>query len=305
MKKQIIKCMLIAMTFGMIASMNAMAENENNEADTGSGETAVNSSIIVDRADNVSIMSDNAMQAGITAVQMSIQVSPANEDDNIERVEFQFADPDNINITDYRYHEDTGLLNIYAADSQSLFQQSNALSLGSVHALNDEGKEVDVQIEVSADSLSMSAKNEKVSVTSTYNNAKKELGEHYMDIFVTHPVDYMITIPDSNDAIEPEDELVVKVDNALLKFGQSLDISVTSENEWKLKDKDHPENPEAVSYQLGLGYEKLALNRKTEDILSVNSGRPCDKAVLTVLDVGEARTAGTFEDTLTFNIYLN
>lgn len=303
MKKQIIKCMLIATTFGMIASMNTMAEN--NEADAGSGENAVNSSIIVDRADNVSIMSDNAMQAGINAVQMSIQVTPANEDDNIQKVEFRFADPDNINITDYRYHEDTGVLNIYAADPQPLFQQSNALSLGSVRALNDEGEEVDVQIEVSENSLSMSSNDEKVDVTSTYNNVKKELGEHYMDIFVTHPVDYMVTIPDSKDGIEPEDELVVKVDDVLLKFGQSLDISVTSENEWKLKDKDHPENPEAVSYQLGLGYEKLALNRKTEDILSVNNGRPCDNVVLTVLDVGEARTAGTFEDTLTFNVNLN
>lgn len=299
MKKQLIKCMLIAITLGMIASINAMADDENTSADT---EFRSNSSIITDRSDNVSLMSDNAMQEGITAVSMSLSVKPTDETDAIEEVVFDFEDSNDAKIAEYRYHEDTGQLNIYMADAQPLFRNSNAIKLGSVVATDAGGNNIDIDITVPENSLSMLSKDELVTTDPKFDNRNMPLGTDYMEIQKVYPTSYLITIPDGSDAIAVGKKFTIKADNVLIEHGQMLEVSVSSEHKWNLRDRNNPENPEKIRYIMGFGDDNTEIENKSETILSVTDGRTADSVELTVLDVKTPNTAGTFADTLTFGI---
>lgn len=297
MKKQLIKCMLIAMTFGMLASMNTIAADANTDPQEVSGST-----IIIDRADNVAIKTENAAQEGITAVRMSLNVEPKNETDTVEEVAFEFSESNDIKIADYRYHEETGQLNIYMADSKPLFRTSNSLKLGSVTALDAEGNEVAVNIAAPENALSMHSQNGVTTENPACENENTLLVGDYMDVTMTCPTDYQIIIPDSNNEVSEGDKLTVAVDGVLLEYDQTLEVSVTSKNTWKLKDKNNPENPEEVIYQVGFGDEQTRIENKTENILTVDGGRNAGSVDLTVIEVNTPDTAGTFEDTLTFGI---
>lgn len=299
MKKQLIKCMLIAVALGMVASINANADDENINAGT---ESKSDSSIVIDRSDNVSLMSDNAAQEGITAVSMSLNVKPTDETDTIEDIVFDFADSDDVKIAEYRYHEDTGQLNIYMADAKPLFRNSNAMKLGSVVAADAEGNSVDIDITVPENSLSMLSKDELTTTDPKFDNRNIPLGTDYMEIQKVYPTSYLITIPDGSDAISAGDKFTIKADNVLIEHSQMLEVSVSSENDWNLRDRNNPENPEEIHYVMGFGDDNTEIENKSETVLSVTDGRTADSVELTVLDVKTPRTAGTFADTLTFSI---
>lgn len=299
MKKQLIKCMLIAVALGMVASINANADDENINAGT---ESKSDSSIVIDRSDNVSLMSDNAAQEGITAVSMSLNVKPTDETDTIEDIVFDFADSDDVKIAEYRYHEDTGQLNIYMADAKPLFRNSNAMTLGSVVAADAEGNSVDIDITVPENSLSMLSKDELTTTDPKFDNRNIPLGTDYMEIQKVYPTSYLITIPDGSDAISAGEKFIIKADNVLIEHGQMLEVSVSSENDWNLRDRNNPENPEEIRYVMGFGDDNTEIENKSETVLSVTDGRTADSVELTVLDVKTPRTAGTFADTLTFSI---
>lgn len=299
MKKQLIKCMLVAVALGMVASINANADDENINAGT---ESKSDSSIVIDRSDNVSLMSDNAAQEGITAVSMSLNVKPTNETDTIEDIVFDFADSDDVKIAEYRYHEDTGQLNIYMADAKPLFRNSNAMTLGSVVAADAEGNSVDIDITVPENSLSMLSKDELTTTDPKFDNRNIPLGTDYMEIQKVYPTSYLITIPDGSDAISVGEKFTIKADNVLIEHSQMLEVSVSSENDWNLRDRNNPENPEEIHYVMGFGDDNTEIENKSETVLSVTDGRTADSVELTVLDVKTPRTAGTFADTLTFSI---
>lgn len=299
MKKQLIKCMLIAMALGMTAAMNAAAADENTEANS---EPQANSSIIIDRSDNVTLMSDNAAQEGITAVSMSLNVKPTNESDDIAKLEFDFAESNEAKIAEYRYHEDTGQLNIYMADASPLFKNSNAIKLGSVAATDTNGENIDIDITAPENSLTMLSKGGIAKTAPKFDNRNIPVGTDYMEISKTYPASYLITIPDGSDEIAVGAEFTIKADNVLIEHGQMLDVSVSSGNNWNLKDRNNPDNPAKVPYKIGFGDDKTEIENKTERILSVTNGRTSDSTTLTVLDVKTPETAGTFEDILTFGI---
>lgn len=299
MKKQLIKCMLVAVALGMVASINANADDENINAGT---ESKSDSSIVIDRSDNVSLMSDNAAQEGITAVSMSLNVKPTDETDTIEDIIFDFADSDDVKIAEYRYHEDTGQLNIYMADAKPLFRNSNAMTLGSVVAADAEGNSVDIDITVPENSLSMLSKDELTTTDPKFDNRNIPLGTDYMEIQKVYPTSYLITIPDGSDAISVGEKFTIKADNVLIEHSQMLEVSVSSENDWNLRDRNNPENPEEIHYVMGFGDDNTEIENKSETVLSVTDGRTADSVELTVLDVKTPRTAGTFADTLTFSI---
>lgn len=299
MKKQLIKCLLIAMTFGMIASVNAVADGENGSIDTNT-DAQSNSSITIDRSDHVSLMSEHAAQEGITAVSMSLQVAPVSEAAVIEDVTFDFADSNTARIAEYRYHEDTGQLNIYMADAQPLFRNSNAMKVGSVAAVDAEGNAVDVDITVPENSLSMLSKDALATITPKVDNRSIPVGTNYMEVQRVYPTSYLITIPDGSDAVAAGEKFVIKADDVLIEHGQMLEVSVSSEHGWNLKDRNHPENPEEVGYVMAFGDDNTVIENKCETILSVTDGRTADSVALTVLNVGTPNTAGIFTDTLTF-----
>lgn len=299
MKKRLIKCMLIAITLGMVASINANADDENTNA---ANESQSGSSIIIDRSDNVLLRSDNAAQEGITAVSMSLNVKPTDETDTVKDIVFDFADSNDAKIAEYRYHEDTGQLNIYMADSNPLFKNTNSMKIGSVVATNTDGNNVDIDITVPENSLSMLSKNELTTTNPKLDNRNLPLDTDYMEIQKVYPSSYLITIPDGSDSIAVGEKFTIKAENVLIEHGQMLEVSVSSENKWNLRDRNNPENPEEVRYVMGFGDDNTEIENKSETILSVTDGRTADNVELIVLDVKTPATAGTFTDILTFGV---
>lgn len=295
MKKHFIKFMFVAVAFGMVASLNVNAENENTES-------VSESSILIDRSDNVSLKAENAAQEGVTAVSMSLNVRPSDENDSVENVVFDFDESNNAKITEYRYHEDTGQLNVYMADANPIFRNSDTMSLGSVSAYDAEGNNVDVDITVPENSLSILSKNELATTSPNVKNKNTVFGNDYMDIQKVYPTSYLITIPDSSDEISEGDTFTVTAEDVLIEHGQMLNVSVSSENGWNLTDAKNPDNPEKVKYSMKFGYDDTEIKGKSETILSVTDGRTADSVELIVDNIETPKTAGTFSDTLTFDI---
>ena len=148
MKKQLIKSMLTALTFGMLVSLNAIAAEPENEAKS-------DSRIIIGESNHISLTSENAEQNGITALQLSLLVEPAAEAD----VSFDFNQENEVKVHDFRYHEDSKVLNIYIADEKPIFNDSNLMDIGSVSATNTDGNSIDVEITVIENSLKFVSKN--------------------------------------------------------------------------------------------------------------------------------------------------
>ena len=148
MKKQLIKSMLTALTFGMLVSLNAIAAEPENESES-------DSRIIIGESNHISLTSENAEQNGITALQLSLLVEPVAEAD----VSFDFNQENEVKVYDFRYHEDSKILNIYIADEKPIFNESNLMDIGSVSATNTDGNSVDVEITVIENSLKFVSQN--------------------------------------------------------------------------------------------------------------------------------------------------
>lgn len=108
---------------------------------------------------------------------------------------------------------------------------------------------------------------------------------------------YTITIPADTTELKENDEFKLSV-TTFLKFGDNLDISVSSKNEWKLKDTVRTNNNAPISYTMNNGEKDL--EEQTEKILTVPYTNKTDSVTLTVTEVANATYAGTYEDVLTF-----
>lgn len=156
MKKHLIKFMLTALMFGLMTSFSAMA-----------ADSEANSNITISEG-NISLMSENAEQDGITGIQLSLKV----ETDVDAEISFNFNPDflkedsdteDGVKVAEVRYHEDeeTGskIINIYIANSEPVFKGSNSLNLGAVSAIDTAGNNVEVKITVVKDSLKFVSQN--------------------------------------------------------------------------------------------------------------------------------------------------
>lgn len=313
MKKQLIKLMFTVLTFGMLASMNAMATG--NEAD---------SSIAIDTGNNVSITSENAEQDGITAIQVSLKVKPTEK----ANVSFNFNEENSAKIADFRYHEDTNMLNVYMADSEPIFKSSDLLELGSVSATDVSGNSVDVKITAVEESLKFVSQNNLTAKVFSVEGAEIDETPETTDIpesttgdadtsetttttttannsFVVekkYPTDYLITIPEGTEELEAGQEFTAYAENVLIEHGARLEMAVTSTNGWKLMDERNPENTTGIKYRMGYGDGKTSIKDKSAVILTVGEGREKADVKLTVLSVDDPTMAGKFSDTLTFKV---
>ncbi len=120
-----------------------------------------------------------------------------------------------------------------------------------------------------------------------------------MKLSKTYLDSYTLTIPEGTDNLAEGQEFRVSA-QAFLDYGEELTVSVTSENGWALKDKAHPENSAAISYQMSCGGRILAT--QTEKILTVSSDDEDQQgtAVMTVNAISAPAYAGTYEEILTF-----
>ncbi len=309
MKKLFIKCLFTALTFGMLVSLNTMA--------------AETSSIIIGEDNNISLTSENAEQDGITAIQMSLKV----ETDKAADVSFNFNQENDIKISEFRYHEDTNTLNIYMADNEPIFNGSDLLDLGAVSATDTDGNSVNAEITavenslkfVSQDTLTdkaFSVENTAVTETTTdiSDNTSGSVtaetttttaidGESkFFEIEKTFTSSYMITVPDGTENLEEQQNFIVSAENVLIEHGQTLELSVTSKNNWTLKDKNNPTNDTGIIYRMSYGDNLTGIETKTETILTVGDGKKSGNVKLTIISIDKPEMAGTFADTLTFNV---
>ncbi len=110
---------------------------------------------------------------------------------------------------------------------------------------------------------------------------------------------YTVTIPDSVTQLEVNDTLQVTAADVLLHYNEKLVVSVASENGWKLKDKEHSENNADISYTLNIDGNKVTNDAA---VLVVPYDLKNKSANLTVAEIGDPTYAGTYSDTLTFNV---
>lgn len=312
MKKLFFKCVFTALTFGMLVSINTMA-----------AETDAPSSIIIGEENNISLTSENAAQDGITAIQMSLQVDPEKAAD----VSFNFNQENDVKISDFRYHEDTNMLNIYMADNEPIFNGSDLLDLGAVSATDTDGNSVDVEITAVENSLKFVSQNTLTDKTFSVENTEtaetttdtsdNTSGSVTVETTTTTAIDgesksfevektftssYMITIPEGTEDLEEQQNFTVSAENVLIEHGQTLKLSVTSKNNWTLRDKNNPTNNTGIIYSMGYGDNVTGIEAQTETILTIGEGKKSGNVKLTVLSVDKPEMAGTFADTLTFNV---
>ena len=314
MKKQLIQFMFTALTFGMLVSLNTMA--------TENAETKANSSIEITQSGNVSLNSNNAQQEEVKAFQLSLKVEP---DENAKDVVFNFNQENNIKISEYRYHADTNTMNIYVADSEPVFKGSDLINIGEVTATDENGSKVDTKISVPKNALKMVAQdniNEEIFTVeneteipeeqTTESSATPEAtttttaepnSNDTTKIEKTYDSSYMINIPEGSDNLKAGQIFELSARNVRIAYGKSLAISVTSENEWHLMDKN-TKNKSGILYHMAYGESETNISNKTETILTIGNGAETGNVNLTVTSVDEADLAGTFADTLTFNVNL-
>ncbi len=117
----------------------------------------------------------------------------------------------------------------------------------------------------------------------------------------TYNSHYTIHIPEENPTLNADE---VKVDfgvTGYLEYNEKLIVSVNSNNGWQLKDSN-TDNENGITYKMKAG-EKV-ITSEDNDVISVTSADNNTKVdtPLTFYDFGEAVYAGTYGDTLTFEV---
>lgn len=117
----------------------------------------------------------------------------------------------------------------------------------------------------------------------------------------TYNSHYTIHIPDKNPSINTDEVEIGFGVTGYLEYNEKLTVSVSSYNDWELKDSN-PANNDGVEYTMKVG-EKVITN-ENKDVISITSDDNNTKVdtTLTLCDFGEAIYAGTYSDTLTFEV---
>lgn len=136
MKKRIFNIVLTVLMIAVLLPVHALAANTNDE-------------IQITDEGSVTITSEHAAREGIASLQVSLLVQPARE--NAE-VSFAFSDSA-AKVAEFRYHEDSGLLNIYLSGTEALFGDSDTLSVGTVVVQDQDGKDMTATVGVEKESL--------------------------------------------------------------------------------------------------------------------------------------------------------
>ncbi len=136
MKKRIFNIVLTVLMIAVLLPVHALAANTNDE-------------IQITDEGSVTITSEHAAREGIASLQVSLLVQPARE--NAE-VSFVFSDSA-AKVAEFRYHEDSGLLNIYLSGTEALFGDSDTLSVGTVVVQDQDGKDMTATVGVEKESL--------------------------------------------------------------------------------------------------------------------------------------------------------
>lgn len=108
-----------------------------------------NDSFELDPQGNVTLKSSHAAGEGISSLQFSLTI----ESESAYKVEFQFS-PNIAQVAEFRYHEDTGTLNVYIAGTEALFaENTESLMIGKVVVLDASQNSIPAKVSIDSDSL--------------------------------------------------------------------------------------------------------------------------------------------------------
>ncbi len=139
-------------------------------------------------------------------------------------------------------------------------------------------------------------------ITSSAADIADRSATHELVLSKTYAPHYTLTIPDTViDIAEDSKNVDVSVEG-YLEYDKQLTVSVESANSWTLIDQNHEDNKNGVSYKLKVG--ENVITDANNEIMSVTPDNN-NKAVSTTLtfgNFGKAAYAGTYSDTLTFDV---
>ncbi|MDE5792417.1 MAG: hypothetical protein K2H66_02715, partial [Oscillospiraceae bacterium] len=152
MKKRILISMFVALAFGMIQPMGAMATDIDNidSPEDEVVEIVPQDTVKITNSGQVSLISNHAELDNINTLQLSLQL---DSDIAIANVYFNFEEI-NAKVATYRYKADSNQINIYISGTKNLFiDDSDGLVLGTVVAEDEDGYAIPVKLSVVEDSL--------------------------------------------------------------------------------------------------------------------------------------------------------
>lgn len=116
------------------------------------------------------------------------------------------------------------------------------------------------------------------------------------DITYTATESYVVIIPES---MTVGTTATVEADNILIGYNKQLTVSVSSQNEWKLKNND-----DGLGYTLHIGETGVTSTNNT--VLTAASGDTVSKTLSVTIDPNQSpKYAGNYTDTLTFTVSVN
>ena len=152
MKKRILISMFVALAFGMIQPMGAMATDIDNidSPEDEVVEIVPQDTVKITNSGQVSLISNHAELDNINTLQLSLQL---DSDIVIANAYFNFEEI-NAKVATYRYKADSNQINIYISGTKNLFiDDSDGLVLGTVVAEDEDGYAIPVKLSVVEDSL--------------------------------------------------------------------------------------------------------------------------------------------------------
>ena len=151
MKKRILISMFVALAFGMIQPMGAMATDIDNidSPEDEVVEIVPQDTVKITNSGQISLISNHVETDNINTLQLSLQL---DSDIAIANAYFDFEEI-NAKIATYRYKANSNQINLYLAGAKNLFVESDTLELGTVIAEDEDGYVIPVTISVVEDSL--------------------------------------------------------------------------------------------------------------------------------------------------------
>lgn len=143
------------------------------------------------------------------------------------------------------------------------------------------------------------------SVAPMVSSAATSVTEESKDVTLSKKYDshYTLKLPDKGIDVEQSSVNTEVGVNAYLEYGEKLTISVSSTNNWKLKDTVYKDNPTEIGYKLKVGENDLT-EQKVSEVMSVSytdNNNPMT-TTMTFCDFEKPNYAGTYADTLTFSV---
>lgn len=134
-----------------------------------------------------------------------------------------------------------------------------------------------------------------MSVTAFAADIKQDTANKTGDVTIeyTQSESYVVIIPDS---MTVGTDATVEVNDIVIGYNKQLTVSVSSQNEWKLKNND-----DGLGYTLHIGETGVTSTNNT--VLTAASGDTASKTLSVTIDPNQSpKYAGNYTDTLTFNV---